>query len=342
LGTSSPSARPSASFAPAASFSAPNNYPPASWQPFAGNSVWNTPIGANVKPDPNSAEYQNFYAKYYPISGAFGLSNESQQYEHPLYYGRATDPVYNVVCQASWATCVGAQTVHVPTYAIPAEGGDHHLSVLDQTTGTEFDFWETNQLSGDGGTITAQSAGSGPLTGPGLNWGTTGAGFPLSAGVIRAQELIAGVIPHALFLVAPCSSDLSVYPSVSRTSDTACPNGQGAPYGGWIRLNMSPGQVVALGAPAYKVPIYLALAAYGAFIGDTNNFSGFGIQFEADEMYTAPGYQSPGCPTNGAPCTPLTAYFHSIGDPEWNGSRYAVILSEVPSSQYQWVLPPSH
>jgi hypothetical protein len=215
------------------------------------------------------------------------------------------------------------------------------MAVLDQTNNTEFDFWEAQTPSGEGGTITAESAGSGSITGPGIHWGTTGAGFPLAAGIIRPEELIAGKINHALFLVAPCTSNLSVYPSVSRSSDTACPNGQGAPYGAMLRLNLSPGQVLALGAPAYKVPIYMALATHGAIIGDTNNYSCFGVQFPADEMYTAPGYTNPSCPSNGAPCTPLTAYFHSIGDPGWNGSSYVVTLNDVPASAYQWLLPSS-
>jgi hypothetical protein len=104
---------------------------------------------------------------------------------------------------------------------------------------------------------------------------------------------------------------------------------------------MTDAQILALGAPVYKVPIYLALAHYGGFIADTNGGNPFTLQTESDQMYTSAGYTNSGCPTNGAPCTPLTAYFHSLGDPGWDGTAYRINLSEANWNRYgQWLQAP--
>jgi len=191
-------------------------------------------------------------------------------------------------------------------------------------------MWATPLLSGTGGTASPQSAVSSLLSGPGTNptLGATGAGYDLWAGVIRAQELIAGNIPHALFMVTPCSSNSSVYPSISRVSDAFCSGG--APYGARLRLNMTPAQIAALSVPSYHKTILLAAATYGAYMGDNNN-TGLNFQTEADEMYQAAGVPNP-----------LVAWAVQNGVP-YNGSSYQIDISgDVPTSSWQWLLPPSH
>lgn len=327
-------------------YSAPNNYPDQSWLPYAINSVWNSPIGADFKVDPNSAKYQAFYTSHFAsfADTGFGLTNQNQDYDHPMYFGRSGDPTYSVKCTASWASCdFGGRTFHIPSFALPAGGSDAHLAVLDETDNMELDCWSTQKLSGTGGTITAKSCGYGPITGPGLVFGQTGAGFALGAGVMRDQEFVGGNITHALFIVAPCTANSSVFPSNFRTTDTQCVRNQGAPYGERFRLNLSDAAIAALPAPAWKKPIYYALSRYGGYIGDTNGNYAMGIQFESDEMYESAGYTNKLCPTNGAPCTPLTAYMNTIGNPGWNGSSYVINLSEVNWAKYgQWLLPPVH
>ena len=135
-------------------------------------------------------------------------------------------------------------------------------------------------------------------------------------------------------MVFPCTSNTSVFPSHTRTSDWLCADGQGAPYGAYFRLNMTDAQIDALGVPPYKRAIYTALAHYGAYVGDTNHGYGAAISIESDQMYKTAGYTNPSCPTNGAPCTPVTAYFHQMGDPGWNGSNYDVDFSDVDWSTY--------
>lgn len=272
---------------------------------------------------------------------SFGYVNQANQQQHPIYFGRGSDPADTVSAGCGWSGCVSVgQTFHIPSYAIPAGGSDHHLGVIDEsnTTYNELDCWQASAPSA--GVIHATSCSYQPVTTSGIMYGVTGAGYGLWAGIIRDQELIAGQINHALFLVTPCSSNLTVYPSESRSSDAFC--SQGVPYGAWLRLNMTDAEILALGDPAYKVAILMAAAHYGAYMGDNNN-TGVHFQAEADQMYTAAGYTSAGCSglPSGAPCTPLTAYFHSLGDPGWDGTAYRINLSEV-SGRWQWLMPPAH
>ena len=347
--TPTPTPTPSATATPVCtigSFSAPSAYPGGCYVPYASNSVWNTPLGTSPSPDPSSAAYQSFYVSNFPFLSSlqFGYTNSANQYQHPIYFGHSSDPTYSVTCLASYSSCAPGQTFHIPSYAVPAHGGDHHITVIDEsnTTYNELDCWQSNNLSGTGGVLTAQACGYGPVTGPGIVFGQTGAGYAQWAGVIRAQELIAGNIPHALFMVAPCTENLTVYPSNYRTTETQCSGTSGAPYGGRFRLNMTDTQINALAIPTWKRAIYFALAHYGGYIGDTNGNSQMSIQTEADEMYTAPGYTNPSCPTNGAPCTPLTAFANA--NPSgftWNGSYYSINLNDVNWSTYgQWLLHP--
>lgn len=327
-------------------FSAPNAYPDDCFKPYAANSVWNTASAVGASPDPNSATWQSYYTAHFSFFNGigFGLKNEANQFGHPIYFGHSTDPVYSVKCLAPWSSCVGTQTFHIPSYAIPAEGSDHHFTVIDEANGNiELDTWGATKPSGTGGVLTVQSAGSGNLTtSDGLVFGQTAAGYGQWAGIIRSQELISGSVNHALFMVAPCTNaSIPVFPSNYRPADTECANNQGAPYGAWMRLNLTTAQILALGAPLYVEAILFAGQTYGAFIGDTNGNGSFGFQVEADEMYTAAGYKNANCPKNGGACTPLTAWANMNYPSLWNGSAYAINLSSyVPASAWEFIDSP--
>lgn len=349
--TPTPTGTPMAFCAPP--FSAPSGYPNDCYQPYASNSVWNTPILSytGVTVNSHSATYMSTYlgsgSSFFTQGVSFGYANATQQYQHPIYFGHAGDPSDTVSAGCGWSNCANGMSFHVPAYAIPAGGGDGHLGVIDEsnTTYNELDCWQASHPSG--GTIHASSCSYTTLSGSGIMFGVTAAGYALWAGVIRDQEFTQGSINHALFLDVPCGSNSSVYPSETRSNENVCSGG--APYGSWFRLNMTDAQIIALGAPAYKVPIYMALAHYGAFTGDNNGSGGvsggnFYAQTEADEMYTAAGYTSSGCTglPSGAPCTPMTAYMHqNYGDAGWDGSAYRINLSEVNWATYgQWLSPP--
>jgi hypothetical protein len=261
-----------------------------------------------------------------------------------MYYGKATDPVMTVVCNASWNKCaknLAGRSWHVPAFAAPAQGVDHHLGALDTTNGKALHAWDVQSIKGN--VITAGDAVEFDVTGPGVGTNNgdtaTAADYPLDAGIIRDNEMKAGQINHALGIIMPCTSNSSVFPSVPRSSDTFCAGG--APYGARLKLNMTPAQIASGSYTRDQKTIMTALATYGGYGMDTNNNNGMGMQFESDQMYVSAGYEDSGCPTNGAPCTILTSYLHSEKDPGWTGDRYNIALPSEVASKLVFLLPPA-
>lgn len=358
-----PTATPSQAPCPTGGFYATTNYPPACWKPFSSSSVWNQSLASyspSLTTNSNSITWQSYYggSTTFFNSFSFGYKDQNNQYQHPIYFGRASDPSYKVTCNASYAICssFSSMTFHMPSYAVPAHGyatntdyADHHMAVIDTTTNIELDCWRVYSISSN--TINADSCTyENVQTGDGLNGYETHSGFRLSAGIIRSQELVAGVINHPLFLTAPCtSSGTPVYPAIYQNStDTQCTSNQGPPYGTLFHLKMTAAQINALNVAASHKAILMTLAFYGGYIADTNGNYGFQLQTEADPMYTAAGYTNANCPTtspaSGIPCTPLTAWEHSMGDPDWNGSRYVIDISKDVNyaSLGEWLNAPPH
>jgi hypothetical protein len=99
----------------------------------------------------------------------------------------------------------GAQ-VRIPAQARAAGGSDAHRTVIDQAAGREYDTWETEPHPPSGGALYIGHGGMtriGTADADGL--GSNAAHFGLAAGVIRPEELAAGEIDHALFMVVKCT-----------------------------------------------------------------------------------------------------------------------------------------
>lgn len=333
---------------------------PPSCTPYSANSPFNLTVAQQAATmSPNSAAWMSYYNSTSSWFSAlqFGYKNQVNQWQHPIYISQGSpDYSYNVSCVEPWFVCPTSY-LHVPSYAKPAGGGDGHMGMIDLSEGSptggyiEIDSWQASTPPAHGGTIHTSESGQLQTTSEGIGGAATGSGFALWAGVIRAPELANNTpqIDHALFIVAPCTSNLTVYPSNWRaTSDTTCSGGNGAPYGAYGRLNMTHAQIDALGIPGADLKaIAYAMADYGGYIGDTNGNNGFSVQVEADPTYSQSGsgytFDGTGCPTNGAPCTPLTAFENHWGNPDWTGDRYSINLSTLLpfSTKWQWLNPPT-
>ncbi|MGH2930283.1 MAG: hypothetical protein ACRDL8_18910, partial [Solirubrobacteraceae bacterium] len=155
-------------------------------------------------------------------------------------------------------------------------------------SGWEYDFWQVQSKPAGGGTIDVGWGGRTQTSGNGLGAQATAAGFGLQAGVIRAPELAAGRIDHALFMTVRCTTGGHVYPASGGGS--ACADRSDAPAGGMrFELDYSDAQIDALAVPAWKKTILRALARYGAFIGDTGG-SGIGFELQSGATFTSFGY----------------------------------------------------
>jgi len=254
--------------------------PPAAagtaWRPFTATSPWNTPIDANAAVDPNSGALVADFATSSPWP--FFTIN-IQSYSVPVYYVDGSTPLQTVR-----ATVVGGQgfdtgqaQVPIPAGAMPAEGTDQHLSIVNKQTNEEWGMWEAaNGSSGWTCAVcaTADLGGTGirpPTQNPPwwMGHGPRACGFPLSAGLITVDEMRQGSIEHALVIAYPhIRSRYYTSPaSTAQTTTDLALSTRGVPCGGRMQLDPSL-DLDTLGLSASGKVVARALQKYGAFVGD--------------------------------------------------------------------------
>lgn len=277
------------------------NWPSADWTPFAKGTQhpWSRPIPANPPLLTSSAGYTssqmvNWLVNRGPMDKVTVNTGGTWDYSHPYYCATSSDPVFTT----SAVTYTGAADglpVRIPAVAQPrsaaAAGGDGHITII-QPDGTLFDAWQYRGVSGTSAVASAWGKETSVDSGDGSdNMGTTAAWFSNLAGQVRLQELQAGKIQHALFLITNCTYGSAVYPAKSGTTAVACSSDQPAlPLGS--RVQLDPEYALPAGLPAWKYTILRALQTYGGIIGDTGAYSrsiAMGLQVESGQMYQSSG-----------------------------------------------------
>jgi hypothetical protein len=266
---------------------------------YSSSSPFNTAVPANPTVAPNSDQIvQRLASLGPPAANSAGTAGTSMDWSHPVYFAKASDPVYTIH-QTGWANPdVEGRQIHIPVGAKPAGGDDASFSVVD-TDGWEYDFWQAQAPSGNGGTFTANFAKRAPWDGNGLGTsgtpyqgGITAAGFSNQAGVIRASEMKAGVINHALFMSVHGWNG-RVWPSAKLSGTTGEVTDPNAPaMGQHFWLDMTQAQIDALSVPEWQKIILRAMAKYGMYVGD-NGGSPWALQFESGDNYTSFGQPDP-------------------------------------------------
>jgi hypothetical protein len=282
------------------------SWPAASWRPYAADSPFNTSaIGQPVHP--NSQSIVDKVLSLGNIGNLVaGNADTASDWGHPTYYAQPSDPVFRL----DWTgggpgAAIDGMQIRIPNAAQAAGGGDGHMTVVEPD-GWEYDFWRVGTKPDGGGTMTFAGGGRTRVDGDGLDSGATAANFGNLAGVIRAQELAAGRINHALFIVVACTSKGTsfgygtkttsngsmVYPASHGASACSSDTGDLPPVGARFQLAMTDAQIQALGVPGWKKTILTALAHYGGYVGDTGG-PGFAFQFESGSTYTSFGATDP-------------------------------------------------
>ncbi|HTJ24921.1 MAG TPA: hypothetical protein VMA36_02050 [Candidatus Limnocylindria bacterium] len=277
---------------------------PLSFRPYSPQ-VWNHPLPASPQ-SVDAASSSRLRAYLVRPSADQIVAAPSQDYSHPIYYAAANDPSVSVDCKSASYGCSPATlpSFHIPAKARPAGGSDHHLAVI-QPNGDEIDLWNAHDPGRDwqnGDTISTAIAVQTSITGngvPTVKSATSGAA--LAAGLIRFDELTSGTIPHALFVVLPCTNGHR-FPGT--TDAMNCADGQGVPVGAQIYLALSDAQIDALPpstVPAALRPVAHALHQYGAFVEDTGgggsateSAHGPAPMYESETQYAAMGATYPG------------------------------------------------
>jgi hypothetical protein len=297
------------------------NWPTGHWRAYADSSPFNQPASSAAVLPNSSAMVQSALQWGAPgnMVDAAGASND---WAHPTYYAQPSDPIFTLHALSGSKVLEGMK-IPIPDAAKAAAGGDGHLTVVTPD-GWEYDFWQVVSKPQGGGTLTYNGGGRTRIDGDGLGSYGTAAGFGNLAGMIRAQELAAGHIDHALFIVLKCTGSGAnygygakqsasggdggyVYPATHAASSCSSKDPNMPPAGARFQLAMSDAQIAGMAVPSWQKTILTALAHYGGYVGDTGG-SGFGFMFESSTMYTSLGRSDP-----------LAQLAQQSKVPSWNG-----------------------
>jgi hypothetical protein len=151
----------------------------------------------------------------------------------------------------------------------PKSTGDRHVLVVDTGTCTDYEMWSSYPV--DGGT--SWKAGSGavfPLESDALRpagWTSAdAAGLPILPGLVRPDEVQAGVIDHAIRVTVPSTRDTYLWPARHEASSSTDPDLP--PMGLRLRLKAS---VDISRFPRMDRVILQALKTYGMIVADNGS-----------------------------------------------------------------------
>lgn len=272
---------------------------PSNFRPYCANTSANS-----AAPCPWNDALPDSPQQLYPNSGSIvsalfaggglllpGDWSLGGDYNHPTYLASASDPVVTVTCTTYCG--VPSAVIHIPSaaraagYFAQSSSLDGHMAIVEPD-GTEYDMYHALSYAGQssfsvGGLYKTSILGSGQVPGGGAT-----SGAALAAGVIRADELARGVIPHALFATTNCVSGSYVYPGGSQAN--VCSSGVGPPLGARLQLTLTDAQINALGLPSWEAAILHAMHDYGVYILDTQGGGspgGLYFRFESQTQYAA-------------------------------------------------------
>jgi len=284
------------------------NWPAGCWRPYAVDSPINKPLPASPSLHANSAAVVKRILSMGTVGKLTGNIDPVYDYQVPYYFSSPADPLFTLSFSENWGSTSGFGSVgraiegtkiRIPDAARYAgEGGgqtspDSHLTVIDQSTGWEYDLYEVQSKPAGGGTIVSRWGGRTRIDGSAFDGGeATAWGGSRLAGIVRAQELMAGQINHALYAVVRCTTGGFVAPAyhaAGRCADTT----NAPPAGLRMYLDYSEAEIAAAPWPEWKKTIVRAWARYGGYIGDTGGPGFAPVQIESPETYRSFGYADP-------------------------------------------------
>jgi hypothetical protein len=248
---------------------------------YASTSFWNTPIAANPAIDPNSAAMVNASLMNYGGSANFAPTND---WGKAIAYANAVSTLFNVAC--TLYDCGTLVTFHIPSYAQPTTGSDHHLIVINPTANSELDMWLAAPAWSAGSRYVSSPTGWGALCPQGTHCdAAVAAGYNAFGGVVRPEEIAQGHIDHALFFTTPYTRAGFIACPATHTDGVANdPNA--LPEGARIQLDPA-FNVDAQPWPRYQKIIAHALQTYGAYLGDTGGSISFPGEANINRGYDA-------------------------------------------------------
>ena len=155
----------------------------------------------------------------------------------------------------------------IPRHPTIEAGSDHHMLIVDRDNCVLYEMWNVRHTS------TGWRAGSGAIWDMTSNalrpdgWTSAdAAGLPILPGLVRYNEVAAGVIDHALRFTAPKTRDAHIYPA---RHDAGSGNSLSLPPMG-LRVRLKASFDVSRLSPQARV-IAVALQHYGMILADNGS-----------------------------------------------------------------------
>lgn len=236
--------------------------------PFAAGSVWTAPLSEGAPRVANSDAMVAELRRQTALPG--GMWIDTSEWSFPVYTVPAGQPTVNVVLDTlNPALQSDFQAVPLPPDARPARAGDAHLSLLQPSTDTLWEFWGlTMQADGWharwGGKMANASTNPGYFTD---GFGATATGLPLIGGLIRLDELRAGRIDHALAFDIPAPESRSFVWPANRTDGIAASGPGAIPEGTRFRIDPAL-DIDSLHLPRATAAMAKAAQRYGMIVID--------------------------------------------------------------------------
>lgn len=265
-------------------------WPDAWWRPYGAGSPFNRPLPEEPRVHPRSdAIVAALEEDGRPAELRAGGHDTPDDFYKAVYYARPGDPEVTVRCTMRWGRCaLEGKRIRLPEGARAAAGDDGHLTVVDQEHGWEHDLWQARPVDGDG-VLRASWGGRIRIDGDGLGSDATAARFGNLAGLVRAEELEAGHVDHALFITVPCAGDERWVAPATKGGAPCSPTGDQPLLGMRLQLDMTSAEIDRLRVPGWKRGLLHAMARYGMYVGDTGGPAGWALQLQSDTSYTALG-----------------------------------------------------
>jgi hypothetical protein len=285
-------------------FHSPDSLPPACWRPYADTSPLNTAIPANPTLASNSAQIvatMTGWGAPESLSSA-GTADTSHDWWHPTYYSSSSDPLFSLrcleYCNSDFPTGTDS-AIRIPmdprsrpaagnclyTGGVITVGNDCHMTVVTPD-GYQYSTWKT-YVDVLNHRIYANEIRRGRIDGNGCpEGGANNLGCGNLAGIIRAPEMEAGQINHALFMGVKCVTKQYYASPASGPWGTPCADQTNAPANGQ-HFQLDPSYDIS-GFPAWERTILRALQTYGAYVGDTGA-APWGFSPESGSTYTSFG-----------------------------------------------------
>jgi hypothetical protein len=241
------------------------------FMPFPSDNLWNTNI-ANAPVDPNSANLINYIGASVTLHPDFGAGTYAgSTIGIPYQIEGATQPKVPVKLTA-YPSESDPGPMPIPANALiegyPKPGnGDRHVLVLDQGGCWLYELYHAAIKNG------AWSAGSSAIWDMTIDsqrpytWTSAdAAGLPIFVGLVRYDEVAAGVIKHAVRFTVPTSRQAFTPPASHWASSVTDPN---APPMG-MRMRLKASFDISGFSPANQV-ILTALKQYGMILADNGS-----------------------------------------------------------------------